>query len=144
MTATSGQKILESLERFSRLSLWGKMLSVLLIGQGEWYSSRSKLTWKMRGSKFNRLYFQLVVKEQFTRGTEFGFVPTPRKTEIINGKSLLDQRKNAPGLTSYVNQMEGLPLQTRNLLNPEYVEYLMGFPIGWTDLQDLETQYIQP
>lgn len=24
-------------------------------------------------------------------------------------------------------------------LNPEYVEWLMGFPIGWTDLGDLET-----
>ena len=24
-------------------------------------------------------------------------------------------------------------------LNPEWVEWLMGFPIGWTDLEDLET-----
>jgi hypothetical protein len=24
--------------------------------------------------------------------------------------------------------------------NPEYVEQVMGFPIGWSDLQDLETQ----
>jgi hypothetical protein len=25
------------------------------------------------------------------------------------------------------------------LLNPEWVEWLMGFPIGWTDLEDSET-----
>jgi len=25
-------------------------------------------------------------------------------------------------------------------LNPTWVEWLMGFPIGWTDLEDLETQ----
>lgn len=24
-------------------------------------------------------------------------------------------------------------------LNPTWVEWLMGFPIGWTDLEDLET-----
>ena len=25
-------------------------------------------------------------------------------------------------------------------LNPEWVEWLMGFPLGWTDLEDSETQ----
>jgi hypothetical protein len=24
-------------------------------------------------------------------------------------------------------------------LNPMWVEWLMGFPLGWTDLEDLET-----
>jgi hypothetical protein len=25
-------------------------------------------------------------------------------------------------------------------LNPQWVEWLMGFPLGWTDLEDLVTQ----
>ena len=33
--------------------------------------------------------------------------------------------------------MEGSPT---GKLNPTWVEWLMGFPLGWTDLEDLETQ----
>jgi len=30
-------------------------------------------------------------------------------------------------------------IQNRGMLNPTWVEWLMGFPIGWTDLEDSET-----
>jgi DNA (cytosine-5)-methyltransferase 1 len=33
--------------------------------------------------------------------------------------------------------LEGSPT---GRLNPTWVEWLMGFPLGWTDLEDLETQ----
>src|SRR4030067_3032814 len=77
MTATSGQKCLELLGRFSRPSLWAKTFSGLLIGTGDWYSMKCKLTWKLRGLKCGRMYFQLVPSTPPTDGTEFGLWRTP-------------------------------------------------------------------
>jgi len=34
---------------------------------------------------------------------------------------------------------EPLSYQVGGQLNPTWVEWLMGFPVGWTDLRDLET-----
>ena len=63
MTATSGQKCLDAFGRFPRVGLWARMFSALLIGQEGWYSTRCRLTWKLKGTKYNRLYFQLQVSE---------------------------------------------------------------------------------
>ena len=80
---TSGRKCLEQFERFNRVGLWAKTFSALLIGTGDWYSTRCKLTWKLRGTKYNRMYFQLVPSTLPTDGTGFGLLPTPRAIEII-------------------------------------------------------------
>lgn len=65
--------------------------------------------------------------------------PTPRKLEIVNGLSHLQERSRPSGLTSMVNKVEGLPLQTTGKLNPQWVEWLMGYPAEWTALPDLAT-----
>jgi hypothetical protein len=76
MNATCGPKCLESFGRFSRNGLWAKMFSALLIGQEGWYSRRCKLTWKVKGTKYNRMYFQLRASTLPTKGTGFGLLPT--------------------------------------------------------------------
>ena len=43
----------------------------------DWYSSRCALTWKLKGTKFNRLLFQLVPKTLRTEETDAGLLPTP-------------------------------------------------------------------
>jgi hypothetical protein len=83
MTATSGLKCAEQLEKFSQLGLLAKMFSGLLIGQEGWYSTRCRLTWKLKGTKYSRMYCQLQVSTLPTAGTEFsslledGMLPTP-------------------------------------------------------------------
>jgi hypothetical protein len=74
MTATSGQRCLEQYERFSRPTLWGRMFSDLLIGMEGWYSTKCRLTWKLKGTKYNRLYFQLVPSTLPTEGIGFGLL----------------------------------------------------------------------
>lgn len=47
---------------------------------------------------------------------------------------------NWPTLTGAARMAAGLPMQTPGeSLNPFFVEWLMGFPIGWTDLEPSET-----
>jgi hypothetical protein len=97
---TCGPKCLESFERFNHVGLWAKTFSALLIGTGDWYSTRCKLTWKLKGTKYNRLYFQLQASTLPTKGTEFGLLhtemlPTPKAWDgggggarpVINGKT---------------------------------------------------------
>src|SRR5690606_40920907 len=60
MTATSGRKCLESFGRFNHVGLWARTFSALLIGMEGWYSTKCRLIWKLKGTKYKRMYFQLV------------------------------------------------------------------------------------
>jgi len=89
MTVTSGLKCLEQLERFSHVGLWAKTFVGLLIGMEDWYSRRCRLTWKMKGTKFNRLYFQLQVSTLHTKETECGLLlktPCAMDAHVVSGK----------------------------------------------------------
>ena len=81
MNAIFGQKCLEQYERLNQSTLWGKMFSELLIGTMDWYSTRCKLTWRLKGTKYNRLYFQLQVLTHPTKETECGLLLTPTTIE---------------------------------------------------------------
>jgi hypothetical protein len=96
MNATCGQKCLESYGRFNRNGLWAKTFSALLIGQEGWFSKRCKLTWKVKGTKYNRMYFQLRVSTLPTNEIGFGLwlseqqhllkTPTAMDGEVTSGK----------------------------------------------------------
>lgn len=81
MTAISGQKCLEQYGKFDRHGSLVKMFVALLIGQREWYSSKCRLTWKLKATKSHRLYFQLAVSMLPTEGTEFGLLHTPQSRD---------------------------------------------------------------
>ncbi len=86
ITATSGRKCLERYERFPRHTLWGKTFLGYLVGTGDWFSMKCKLTWKMKGTKYNRLYFQLVAKMHTTNEKGYGLMPNPTCSETIATK----------------------------------------------------------
>ena len=83
MTVTSGLRCLESYERFPQHSSWVRMFVASLIGLDQmenpiWYSTRCALTWRLRGTKSHRLYFQLVAKTLPTDEIEFSLLPDPQ------------------------------------------------------------------
>ena len=60
-------------------------------------SKRVKLTWKLKGTRYNRLYFQLVPSTMpRTAGTAFGLLPTPRTTDVEGG-AVKDVKTNDAG-----------------------------------------------
>ena len=83
MTATSGQKCLEQYEKFSRHGSWAKTFSALLIGMEDWSSMRCRLTWKLKGTKYKRMYFQLYPSTLPTEETGFGLLLTPSTIDIV-------------------------------------------------------------
>jgi hypothetical protein len=81
MNATCGAKCYEQFKKLNRDSSLLKMSLVSRILMGDWYSSRCALTWKMKGTKFSRLLFQLQPKtlrtEEIDAGSlELGMLPT--------------------------------------------------------------------
>src|ERR1043165_3670373 len=94
MIAISGRKCLEQFEKFPHATLWAKTFAALLIGMEGWYSTRCKLTWKLKATKCFRFYFQLQVSTLPTDETGSGLLPTIQtqglkvcqegKTEFIN------------------------------------------------------------
>ena len=59
-------------------------------------------------------------------------IPTPTATDAIKGGKV-SPRPGAMGLSE----------TTGGSLNPDWVEWLMGWPIGWTGLRPLETGRFQ-
>ena len=81
-------------------------------------------------------------EQQFTNA----LIPTPR-TSCANaaamGRHWMPQRERERE-REYKSRLEELteltPLGRIGRLNPNWTEWLMGYPIGWTDLDVLETQ----
>ena len=90
MLDISGRKLLERYEKFNHNGSFLKMFPALLIGQKGWFSNRSLLTWKMKGTKFCRFYFQLVVSTLRTKENAFGSLlktPTVMDGQVSSGKA---------------------------------------------------------
>jgi DNA (cytosine-5)-methyltransferase 1 len=68
--------MLRAIREFSHVGLWAKTFSALLIGREDWYSTKCKLIWKLRGTKYSRMYFQLHPSMLPTDGIGFGLLPT--------------------------------------------------------------------
>ena len=72
--------------------------------------------------------------QEFTR-----LIPTPIATDYKGGCA-----KRYPGGGRYDNTLRSLlestPRGTIGPMNPTWIEWLMGYPIGWTELNPLETQ----
>ena len=58
--------------------------------------------------------------------------------QIGNDIARIDNMGNrwSAGLANEVRFRNGDPTTPHGKLNPQWVEWLMGFPIGWTDLED--------
>jgi hypothetical protein len=85
MTDISGRKCLEQYEKLSQATSLGKTFMELLAGMTDWYSNRCKVTWRLKGTKYNRLFFQLQVSTLPTEGIEYGLLRTPTTMDISEG-----------------------------------------------------------
>tara|TARA_R100000315_G_C5196838_1_gene115331 strand:- start:102 stop:917 length:816 start_codon:yes stop_codon:yes gene_type:complete len=101
-----------------------------MIATGGEYKDIEKI--KARKAKGKQLYLadEVKLREAMKEPKMF---PTPTANEDAAGKP-----------TGKMQRMLGNCQEVRNTgtgtLNPNWVEWLMGYPIGWTDLKDSETQ----
>jgi hypothetical protein len=93
-------------------------------------------TWPQWGLMRNGECWEQRTLEQTIRGTEFGLspngvdkFPTPTAHNAKECNSPSEKNRNTPSLATHAG----------GKLNPMWVEWLMGWPLAWTDLKPLET-----
>lgn len=142
-----GQKWLGSLAKYDRDSRsWRTAQYSLLEGSAE-YSE----TWPAWGSMRNGECWERTMPELRTCGTDYGLWPTPCATDSSDRKvsARMHETKNGTfkhigenGTLSQVRLSQVVKHRTPDgvgRLNPDWVEWLMGWPIGHTELRPLET-----
>ena len=92
----------------------------------------------------NGRFYRLETPAHPTRGSASGSLPTPTvadsKPGLIHDTRTKQMWEEASNLTEAVKAIHlGLtghqsPPEELYVLNPSFVEWLMGFPPGWTDL----------
>jgi hypothetical protein len=107
-----------------------------------WYLKRCALTWKLVGTPYNRLYFQLQVSALPTEEIESGLLLTPTTREEVMDTDKFQERMEkydngttVPNLaTQVVGMLSGQDAGQGSQLSPLFVEEMMGFPKNWTAL----------
>lgn len=159
-TVSSGLKCSELYRKSGPLGSLVKML----LGSSVWSSTVCFLIWRPKTTPSKRLLFQLVPSTPPIDGIGASFWPTPTARDHKGANSLQHltrqgHKKNHTGQLANAVRLyptpkaqncrgngekhgEGGPsldVVVGGQLNPTWVEWLMGFPIGWTDLKDSET-----
>ena len=132
MTVTSGQRWLPLLKNYGLDGSLAKMCEALLTNH--WASNAACLIWKASGIKPSHLLLQLAASVSRTDATGFGLWPTPKARDWKDGTSAGTANRSSPDLGKLVGQS-----RATGSLNPACVEWLMGFPEGWTDLKPSAT-----
>ena len=106
-------------------SLWDEDLSACSLTLPTW------------GLMRNGVLLERLTWEHLTPGKDVGLWPTPRKQMTRPCKPRLNlEKKHKSNLEEVVALEQGTD---GGRLNPTWVEWLMGWPIKWTDSQPLET-----
>lgn len=71
-----------------------------------------------------------------TQGTECGFFPTPRASTYKNRRWWI--RKEYHGNLEEQPMVEGFASLAGKCINPTWLEWMMGWVLGWADLKPLE------
>ena len=137
MTVTSGKKCLGLSKKQTQLGLLEKML----LESSIWDCKKRLLIWKPLVMKSGYLIYQLYPSMPSIRESEFGLLPTPTASDKAYGRKPTTKRKNNAQKTNLrdvlsekfsKNGKGGSP-------HPTFVEAMMGYPIGHTDLKDWAT-----
>lgn len=155
MTATSGRRLSELLQRSGPLGLLAKML----LESSRWYSPLVSLRWQaeqMRSERHttyirsaasssqsesvktlrvsdipsSRLLFRLVPSARHTDATEFGLLPTPTASGEEN-YSTRARRRGHENAMSYLQAHLQYQTGSTSQLSPLFVAEMMGFPLNW-------------
>lgn len=85
----------------------------------------------------NGLAYEHPIWEPVTVGTDGGALPTPTTRDWKDGSQQACANTPANGLLGReIHQRVGSSLTGEpSLLNPSFVEEMMGYPVGWTDCE---------
>ena len=132
----SGGKWPESLARFSPDSSLWKTAQCSLFGDLD----ESLETWPKWGLMLDGECWELPTLARPISENEFGFWPTPTAVTATGGAALC--KWGGSGARAKLRTMV-TEKELNGPLNPQWVSWLMGWPLGWSSLLPLETDRFQ-
>lgn len=93
------------------------------------------LTWQEQVTPLGRWWWVLSMPERRTDGSGYGWLPTPSAASYGRNKGGANpDGKERPSLETMAKN--GTLGHGSGRLSPCFVEWLMGYPVGWTDVSD--------
>lgn len=144
MTAGSGRRLLPWLTAFGPHGCCLKTLLESCLLTADWNSNTSALRWKIKGTRFNRLVFQLVPLGHSSIESGSGYAPTPNARDYRDisrtTAHLAARGRHTPSLTTEC-LIRGMRWQDI----AEAYAAVMGYPSLWCAerLKDTETPLSQ-
>lgn len=142
MNVSYGRKCIGLLERSGRDFLLAKMF----LESSQWKMAEPlqgyKMTWRAWVTRCNVSFCQLRLLKDGCKGNDVLFWPTPTASD--------SKRIGELKISSLIHRVKGMPGNKYNFAEhaaecfdqyptAEFVEWLMGFPVGYTDTTNLET-----
>lgn len=99
--------------------------------------TQSSMTFKPKNTPSSHVYYRLTVSAQFMKEPEFISWPTPTTGAALCGGTGNFQKMQRLKDLGHITEEERRSLTQGNggKSNPDLMEWLMGFPIGWTELE---------
>lgn len=130
------------------LSSWKTLQASLLTNTLEDYTDK----WPSVGIMLNGQCWELPILEQSTIGKGSDFWHTPKVSDSVkremsvnsrgeptlSGQVRLFPKGNLPNIQQQKIKAKSWKKKDIGFLSPMWVDWLMGFPIGWTDLKPLQ------
>jgi hypothetical protein len=129
MTVGSGRQCSKWLDVSSPLGVFSRILLESLL----WTSSEEYCyVWERLDTRFAYSAFQLTPLGQSTEGNGYSLWPTPTAMANTGGQAMC--KWGGAGAREQLRKMV-TPEELNGLLNPQWVEWLMGYPIDHTALK---------
>jgi hypothetical protein len=120
-------------------SKWRELSVRYNLGSSSWKTHRClwsedleplSVTFPRWGMILGGVLWERITQEPITSGTVSGYWPTPTAHNAKEGNYPAERTRKTPTLASLVG----------GKLNPTWVEWLMGWPLGWTDLNPIKME----
>lgn len=91
----NAKKCLEQLNKFDRITTHIKIFSKLLIEQNSWFSKKCKLSWRLKGTSFSRIYIHFYSSILNSERINNGLLPTPQAMDVRSDTRKPEERSDA-------------------------------------------------
>lgn len=112
------------------------LLVRMLMASYQQYMSPFAPTWKKRVTKSGRSVYRLALSERTMKDTGFVFLASPRASQDFKPIRKQTPREHSGKHGQAMCSSLGIifPERIGQYINPEFAEWMMGFPEGWTDV----------
>lgn len=112
------------------------LLVRMLMASYQQYMSPFAPTWKKRVTKSGRSVYRLALSERTMKDTGFVFLASPRASQDFKPirKQTPREHSGKHGQTMCSSLGIIFPERIGQYINPQFAEWMMGFPEGWTDV----------